>query len=261
MFGSNLQLPRHGILSYEQALQKYHSVTPIRGRKIDIRPVAQRRNDNFTIRLNPKDESVSIRLYHTDIITYHKGGTIDLEPYASRLTDDAVRGIFRGVVQPSYTCPTGPVLWATDADGIRRGYYTPDFASLDKDHRLIAGSQPFTRYRVDRKASREAYQESGFNQFALWLRTQVRLGLDPRQGRWRYSAAQVTDSTVRCLDEVDRYPDLVREWSTLHAVDTQLAAVRLQVQRYYDTITSEEVPYVSSWRELTAIVASNRRLG
>jgi hypothetical protein len=66
---------------------------------------------------------------------------------------------------------------------------------------------------------------------------------------------------VSSLDEVDRYPDIVRDWSAFTTVDTQLAALRLQVQKYHDTVTTEEVPYVSDWRELTSITASKRRLG
>jgi hypothetical protein len=260
MFGSNLALPRGGILSYEQALQKFNSIVPIRGRNVDTRPVAQRRNDNFTIRLAPRDQSVIIRLYHTDIITYNVDGTIDLEPYASRLTNDAVSGIFRGAVQPQYTSPVGPVLWARADDGTKRGYYVPDFATLDKDLCLIAGSKPFTRYKIDRKASNQACQESGFNQFALWLRTQVRLGLDPRQGG-RWAGQSIGMGVTSCLDEVDRYPDIVRDWSTYANVDTQLAALRLKVQKNYDAVTTEEVPYVSDWQELTSIAASKRRLG
>jgi hypothetical protein len=260
MFGSNLTLPRGGILSYEQALQRHDSIVPIRGRNVEVRPIAQRRNDNFTIRVNQADNSVVIRLYHTDIVTYHKDGTIELDPYASRLTNDAVSGIFRNEVRPNYTSAVGPVLWAKDADGNKRGYYTPDFATLDKGLRLIAGSKPFTKYRIDRKASNQACQESGFNQFSLWLKTQVRLGLDPRQGG-RWASQYIDRAAPRCLDEVDRYQDIVRGWSAFTSVDTQLAALRLQVQRYYDAVTTEEVSYVSSWRELTSIATSKRRLG
>ena len=259
MFGSNLTLPRGGILSYEQALQRHDSIVPIRGRNVEVRPIAQRRNDNFTIRVNQADNSVVIRLYHTDIVTYHKDGTIELDPYASRLTNDAVSGIFRNEVRPNYTSAVGPVLWAKDADGNKRGYYTPDFATLDKGLRLIAGSKPFTKYRIDRKASNQACQESGFNQFALWLKTQIRLGLDPRQGG-RWSGHNVY-TAARCLDEVDRYPDIVRDWSAFTIVDTQLAALRLQVQKYHDTVTTEEVPYVSDWKELASLAAGKRRLG
>jgi hypothetical protein len=254
MYGSNLALPRGGILSYEQALAKYNSIVPIRGRNVDTRPVAQRRNDNFTIRMDHKDR-VLIRLYATDIVTYNPDGTIELEPYASKLTDDAVRGIFRGAVRPSYACPAGPVLWTGG-----KYYHTPDFAALDKDLNLIAGSQPFTKYKIDRKASADACRTSGFDQFALWLRTQVRIGADPRQGgRWadQYIGMGVTS----CLDEVDRYQDIVRDWSAYADVEAQLAALRLKVQKNYGAVTETELPFVEGWKELASVVASKRRLG
>jgi len=253
MYGSNLVLPRGGILSYEQALQKYDSIVPIRGRSVDTRPLAQRRNDNLTIR-QTANGSIAIRLYSTDIITYNVDGTIDLEPYASRLTDDAVRRILRGAVSPYYTCPVGPVLRVGG-----KSYHTPDFATLDKDMNLIAGSQPFTKYKINRKASNQVCQESGFNQFALWLRTQVRIGVDPRQGG-RWASQHIAMGVTSCLDEVDLYQDIVRDWSAYANVETQLAALRLRVQKNYGTITEVELPFVEDWRELASIIASKRRL-
>jgi len=261
MFGSNIHFPA-SILSYEAALQRHNSIAPIRGRSTDVRPVAQRRNDNFTIRLDPKDQSVAVRLYQTDIIVYRPDGTIELEPYASRLTDDAVSCILRGGVTPQYDSPVGPVLWAKapDSNGFKRGYRIPDFAVLDKDFRLIAGAKPFTKFTVDRKLSKAACRDSGFDQFALWFKTQLRLGFDPRQGG-RWSGLHVSDATVRSLDEPDRYADIVREWPSHANPADQLSALRQCVVKYHGAVTETELPYVSDWRGLTSVVSSKRRLG
>jgi hypothetical protein len=254
MFGSNLALPRGGILSYEQALQKFNSIDPIRGRNVDTRPVAQRRNDNFTIRLSPKDESVIIRLYHTDIITYHKDGTIELEPYASKLTDDAVRGIFRGAVTPMYTNPVGPVLYTKG-----KYYRIPGIATLDKDLNLISGSKPFTHYQVDKAKGAAALKQSGYKQFALWLNTQLRLGIDPREeSRWQsfYPSTEV----IRSLDQPEYYHDIARGMGKSDVAD-QLTALRRAVHKYYDTVIETELPFVENWRQLNSIRASQRQWG
>ena len=252
MYGSNIVPPRGGILSYEQAVAKHDSIQPIRGRSTDTRPLGRRFNDNLTIR-RLHDDSIAVRLYYTNIITYRPDGTIELEPYASKLTDDAVRQILRGGVSTQYTNPAGPVLWVK-----HKGYRIPDFAVLDKDLNLIAGSKPFTKYSVDRKLSNKAMEESGFNQFSLWLRTQLRIGIDPRQGD-RWASQYISDNTVRCLDQPSYYTDIVREWSAYKHVNDQLRNLRLEVQKYYDCITETELAYVNDWKELASVHSSYRK--
>jgi hypothetical protein len=260
MFGSNIVLPRGGITSYEQALAKYDSIVPIRGRSTDTRPLGQRRNDNLTIR-KLDNGSVAIRLYQTDIITYHDDGTIDLEPYASKLTDEAVNQVLRGAVWASYTNPVGPVLWIRNSatNNTSMGYLVDGCATLDKDLNIIAGTKPFTRYNVNRKKANAACAK-GFDQFKLWVQTQVRLGIDPRQGE-RWGTVSLSNIALACLDEPDRYADIARGMSTYVTVDSHLDAIRRQVLTYHDCIEETEVAYVTSYKQLAAIQSSKKRWG
>ena len=260
MFGSNIVLPRGGITSYEQALAKYDSIVPIRGRSTDTRPLGQRRNDNLTIR-KLDNGSVAVRLYQTDIITYNDDGTIDLEPYSSKLTDEAVDQVFRRVVTASYTNPVGPVLWIRNSatNNISMGYLVDGCATLDKDLNIIAGTKPFTRYSVNRKKANAACAK-GFDQFKLWVQTQVRLGIDPRQGE-RWGTVHLSNMALACLDEPDRYADIARDMSTYVTVDSHLDAIRRQVLTYHDCIEETEVAYVTAYRQLTAIQSSKKRWG
>lgn len=260
MFGSNIVLPRGGITSYEQALAKYDSIAPIRGRSADIRPLGQRRNDNLTIRVLPNTNSVAIRLYHTDIVTYHTDGTIDLEVYSSKLTDETVGAIFRNAVWASYTNPVGPVLW-TRNNGDSKGYLIDGArgATLDKDLNVIGGTKPFTRYSVNRKKANAACAK-GFDQFKLWVQTQVRLGIDPRQGE-RWGAASLSNIALACLDEPDRYADIARGMSTYVTVDSHLDAIRRQVLVYHDCVEETEVPHITDYKQLAAIQSSKKRWG
>lgn len=255
MYGSNLVLPRGGITTYQQAVDRFNSITPIRGRSTDTRPVAQRRNDNFTIRQLPKDGAIAIRLYHTDIIVYRPDGTIELEPYASRLTDDAVRHILRGAVTPSYTNPIGPVLWVAAE---QKCYRIPDFAVLGPDLTLVAGSKPFTQYSLDKRNGAAALRQSGYKTFALWLKTQLKLGVDPRQGgRWS-SGGHYSGEFIRSLSDPTRYLDLAKDMSGYVHVNRQLASLRTAIHKYAGTVVETEVPYVTNWRELDRIRASQR---
>jgi hypothetical protein len=260
MFGSNIVLPRGGITSYEQALAKYDSIVPIRGRSTDTRPLGQRRNDNLTIR-KLDNGSVAIRLYQTDIITYHDDGTIDLEPYASKLTDEAVNQVLRGAVWASYTNPVGPVLWIRNSatNNTSMGYLVDGCATLGKDLNIIAGTKPFTRYSVNRKKANAACAK-GFDQFKLWVQTQVRLGIDPRQGE-RWGTVSLSNMALACLDEPDRYADIARGMSTYVTVDSHLDAIRRQVLAYHDCIEETEVAYVTAYKQLTAIQSSKKRWG
>jgi hypothetical protein len=260
MFGSNTVLPRGGITSYEQAVAKHDSIVPIRGRSTDTRPLGQRRNDNFTIR-KLDNGSVAIRLYQTDIITYHDDGTIDLEPYASKLTDEAVNQVLRGAVWASYTSPVGPVLWIRNSatNNTSMGYLVDGCATLGKDLNIIAGTKPFTRYSVNRKKANAACAK-GFDQFKLWVQTQVRLGIDPRQGE-RWGTVSLSNMALACLDEPDRYADIARGMSTYVTVDSHLDAIRRQVLTYHDCIEETEVAYVTAYKQLTAIQSSKKRWG
>lgn len=260
MFGSNIVLPRGGITSYEQAVAKHDSIVPIRGRSTDTRPLGQRRNDNLTIR-KLDNGSVAIRLYQTDIITYHDDGTIDLEPYASKLTDEAVNQVLRGAVWASYTNPVGPVLWIRNSatNNTSMGYLVDGCATLDKDLNIIAGTKPFTRYSVNRKKANAACAK-GFDQFKLWVQTQVRLGIDPRQGE-RWGTVSLSNIALACLDEPDRYADIARGMSTYVTVDSHLDAIRRQVLTYHDCIEETEVAYVTAYKQLTAIQSSKKRWG
>lgn len=259
MYGStNTVLPRGGILSYQQAVQKHDSIVPIRGRGTDTRPVAQRRNDNFTIR-RLDDGSVVIRLYSTDIVVYRPDGTIELEPYSSKLTNEAVMHIFRGAVRPRYDSPAGPVLWVK-----RKGYRIPSMAVLGPDLDLIAGSEPFTKFSVDRSKAKvkAALAASGYSQFALWLKTQLRLGIDPRQGdMWVSKYNHISTAAIRSLSQPELYGDIAHRMSRYADPDTQLGQMRLAVYKCQDCIVETKLPYVEDWRDLNAVTSSQRRLG
>jgi hypothetical protein len=257
MYGATYTgLPRGGILSYQQAVQQHDSIVPIRGRSTDTRPVAQRRNGNFTIR-RLADGSVVIRLYSTDIVVYRPNGTIELEPYSSKMTNEAVMHIFRGAVRPQYDSAAGPVLWVKS-----KGYRVPSMAVLGPDLDLIAGSEPFTKFSVDRSKARAAITASGLNQFALWLKTQLRLGIDPRQGdMWMSQYNHTSTAAIRSLDQPDLYGDIAERMSRYTDPDTQLGQMRLAVYKCHDCIVETKLPYVEDWRDLNAVVSSQRRLG
>lgn len=66
----------HMLFNYEQALHKYDSTLPIRGRKETVKPLGHRRNvDSYWIR-KTEDNSIECMLYKTPVITYCEDGRI-----------------------------------------------------------------------------------------------------------------------------------------------------------------------------------------
>lgn len=254
MFGSNLQLP-NSITTYAAAVAKFNSIKPIRGRSTDVRPLGNRRNDSLTIRM--EGDSVFVRLYQTDIIGYRSDGTIELEPYASALTNSAVHSILGRKVSPMYTNALGPML------GIgSRIYRVPNYAVLDKDFNLIEGSEPIVKYHVDR-AKANAAVKLGFKQFELWVKTQLRLGIDPRGDNkgYVYGSQSSLNNVARFLDDPDRYSDIVRGWPYWVSIEQQLRKLRVAVLKYHDCITETSLPYVVGYSELRSVADSHSRLG
>lgn len=62
---------------YREAKQRYEEVKPIRGRSGDVRPIGKRSRDHECI-VKVSDTAYAIRLYKTNVVTYHEDGSIEL---------------------------------------------------------------------------------------------------------------------------------------------------------------------------------------
>jgi hypothetical protein len=110
---------------------------------------------------------------------------------------------------------------------------------------------------VDKTKGAAALKQSGYKQFALWLNTQLRLGIDPREGSYWGSFYPSTE-VIRTLDQPEYYHDIARGMPRTN-VNDQLTNLRRAVHKYYDTITETEVPFLDDWRQLNSIRASQRQ--
>lgn len=262
MFGSNARLPRR-IQSFEAALTKYRSIAPIRGRRDqNTRPLANRKSDTLTIRVdNPEDpKSVIVKLYSTDVVTYNIDGTIDLEPYPSRMTNMMVHALL-GKVSPVWASRDhGVPDFVTYVDG--RYYHTPEYctvdtATTDGQWQVVGGAKPFEVPRLDRKRAKQALTETGYYAFKPWLQTQIRLGddLDPRpRGQyWHRRPANWSPSdTVRRLQAgPEGWLSMAKDMSRQCALKTELDALRRAVYNYHDVCDTIEVPYFDDFRDMT----------
>ena len=257
-----------GISSYASALRKWESIKPVRGRKDqNSRPLYRRGDDTKTIRqLN--NGSIAFRLHSTDVVTFHKEGAVDLSPYASVTTCAFVRAVF-GWGTPihahwsdrDYRLPNH----VTEVGG--RYYHTPSFASLYRDdttHKWVmaAGNEPFEVTRLDKTLTKAALEDTNYNQFKLWLATQIRLGLDPRQGdSWRSGPYDWSEREVSSYLTAgpEGWNELVRRMSKRCEVSRELEKLRRAVYKYAGAVTTEEVPYFEDYSALTNAFASTRK--
>ena len=252
MYGSNLILPSHRMLSHQTALQKWASIKPIRGRATDTRPLAQRRNDNLTIRLDPTTNDVVVRLYSTDIIRYEAStGLIHLDPYASTLTNSVVQSILAPHVNPYW----GARGTANVTRIMGAYYYTPDYAVVQPDQagwQLVAGDKPFEVPYLNRKLGKQALMELGYYDYELNLKTQLRLGIDTRSGyRWRsapYDWGYYEAS--KYISDRDQWHEITVRMSPRCSVERELASLRKSLYQYAGAYEVQTVPHFSSYSEV-----------
>ena len=252
------------INSYEQALAKWESIVPIRGRSTDVRPLF-RRSDTAVVD-KARNDSIVFRLYSTDVVTFNTDGTVDLEPYASNSTNNFVWSILRlrTLWADRHHCIPDHI---TEVEG--RYYHTPEFVTVQwsKDSNrweYVAGAKPFDVPSVDMSMTRKAKEESGYNAFALWLNTQLRLGVDPRQGdSWRTSPYDWSTREVSQYLSVgpEGWAEMTRRMSRRTNIEADLEALRRAVYKWGGCVDTTEVPHFEDQSTMMAAFSRMRKYG
>ena len=262
MFGTNLELPTNRMLSHETALIKYNSIKPIRGRSDqNTRPLANRRNDNLTIRQDPNTNDIAVRLYRTDVITYHTDGTITLDPYGSALTNRVVWSILGPHVNPHWSDSKPHV---TSVGG--RYYHTPQYAHIQPKEtgwELIGGSKPIEVPYLNRKLAKQALKDHDYNTFVVWLETQIRLNLDPRHQSWRSSPFDHHPQTlVRYLNYgPSGWAEIAGRMSTRCELKRELESIRLAIYQYEMCYEDTVYEYFDSYTAMTNAFKQAAKVG
>ena len=118
MFGGITDLPR--LRSFEQALEHYGSIKPIRGSN-NLRPICATTNGRRKkhMQIIKRDDAIACRLYDTDVLTFHKNGVVDYYSggYISNTTHAFASSIFNHV----YFCTKKKVTEVTI--GYRKTYH------------------------------------------------------------------------------------------------------------------------------------------
>jgi hypothetical protein len=259
------------ITDYTKALSKWEGIKPIRGRRDqNTRPLYRRGDDTKTIR-QLSNGGIAFRLWSTDVVTFLTDGTVELEPYASVSTCAFVKAVlgWGSSVHAHWSDRATPLPDnVTQVGG--KYYHTPQFATLGKvdgtTYRwsLLAGSEPFEVTTLDKKLTKDALSDTGYNQFKVWLTTQIRIGLDPRQGdSWRrgpydWSHREVSEYLTA---GPEGWGELVRRMAKRCEVDRELEMLRRAVYRYAGATTETAVPYFEDYKAMTNAFAAMRKHG
>lgn len=257
-----------GISSYTSALRKWEGITPVRGRSDqNSRPLYRRSDDSKTVR-QLGNGSIAFRLHSTDVVTFHEGGAVDLKPYSSVTTCAFVRAVlgYHNHIHAHWSDRDSSLPnHVTQVGGLY--YHTPSFASLYKDPdtgkwSMMAGNEPFEVTTLDKTLTKEALKDTGYNDFKLWLNTQIRLGLDPRKGdSWRAFPYEWSSQNVSqyLTAGPEGWNELVRRMSKRCHVNRDLEVLRRAVYKYAGAGTTTEVPYFEDYNDMANAFASTRK--
>ena len=237
MYGRNIELPSHRMLSYNTALLKYNSIKPIRGRSDqNTRPLARRGNDDLTIRMEPTTNDILVRLYSTDIIryTYQAAGDNDLSP----IVLDPYPSILTNRVMWSILGPHVNTHWSDKGNITKVGgryYNTPSFAVVqpaETGWTLADGSKPIEVPHFNRKEGKQALKDSNYYTFKLWLETQVRLGVARFGRRWG-SPLWTPSEAVKCLRQGETgWAEIAARFSNHAPLEQELRSLREAVYKH-----------------------------
>lgn len=269
MFGNNIELPNR-ILSYNDALKKYNSIKPIRGRSTDVRPLARRSNDNLTIRQDPTTDDIIIRLYQTDIIRYEYrlGGDNDLspihlEPYPSVLTNRVMWSILGPHVTTHWSNRyRGPGL-ITEVGG--RYYHTPSYVTVQPKEtgwELTAGAKPVKVPYLNRKEGKQALKDANYYTFKLWLETKMKLGIAEFGHRYSGPFGWTPQNAVQYLRQGETgWAEISGRMSNYTPLETELRSLREAVYQYEMCYDTKTVEYFESYNEYKNAINQIARIG
>lgn len=256
-----------GIVSYEAALKLHDSVSPIRGRPTEVRPLSTGRRDIVTISLNhpsphfpsphfPKP-SVRIDHYGTTLLEYHPDNTVTISPHPTKTSGNVFTALLGSGVGRSKgfsQCWTieepGPVTQI----GFKY-YYTPGSFTIDLKTSPYptptepSSLPPFVVPTLDKsKAAKLNHQL--VKPMAIWLKTAIKLGADPRGNHY---GLLVSDSLVYELlkDGQPGWAYVAKDYMTKHySLEDNLTHLRCVVYEQGGALVPNAYPYAEDYSEL-----------
>jgi hypothetical protein len=203
------------------------------------RGLVDRRKKHMTVELTP-DENVVLRLYDHPVATWYKDGSITLCPYNSRSTV-----VFANHCTPHgmRTQMCGNCFSVTILERYPRTYRIKDqttFRQRDgtwKPDEITPWSVPI----VNHERAKQAFHETGYNEFRLWFKVYIQMAERPASGFKWLPNSQIVD-----MLRERQWRDLVtcRFSNTWHSPDKVLHEIRQAIYQECDCIEQKSVPFL-----------------
>ena len=165
------------LYNWMDATAHEQSVKPIRGRSPECKPIGKRTKTQATIRRLDND-GIACRLYDTDVVTYHKDGTIEiyLNGYATQSTIAFIEEILgvRACIQHNYAW-----VGATLPGANTVGWYALDAGAVNSFKRNGQGdlefqnSTPTIKHYINRARANNVRKQ--FKAFKTYIVQTMRL--------------------------------------------------------------------------------------
>jgi len=172
------------IYSYEQALKKWQSTKPIRGREPEIRPLGERRDcDRYSIRKNVWTDVIELVLYKTPVVKFTPDNEVILNfgPWSSSSTCQFISGVLASV--RTHRQNGAVVLEFKDGSKAMLGQH--EELTLVKDAHgnwALKDKQTLYDYRVNRKEANNVRKL--VSQFHDYMSGMIKLRAEKVEGVW-----------------------------------------------------------------------------
>jgi hypothetical protein len=262
------RFPKHLRLTDHQSALAFWEKSPKKKGHIDSdwRDPFGRPRDNTVVRKDSWGQ-IKFRLYGTDVVTFCPDNTVVLAPHASPSTNNFVRAVLGGHIWTYWSDRSHPLPdMVTHAGG--RLWHTPEYATiqydpLTKEWQMLDGNVPFAVPQLDRSAARKLLKTSGLKTFELWLRAQLRLGIDPRSRDLygRHAADHTSRDVLRALDDMSQYGTIAAKLSAYRTPDDLFREMRLALYKFYGICDTTEVDSFANWGECDSAFGKMRKYG
>jgi len=190
------------IYNYEQALKKWQSTKPIRGREPEIRPLGERRDcDSYSIRKNVWTDVIECVLYKTPVVKFTPDGEVILNfgQWSSSSTCQFISGVLQSVRTSRQKNEV--VLGFKDGSKAMLGQHQEMVLVKDAHGNWTPkAKQTLYDYRVNRKEANNVRKQ--VSQFHNYMSGVIKLRAEPVEGYYGTISHKAVHTTYADLIEV-----------------------------------------------------------
>lgn len=245
-FSSIHNVPRIG--SYASAMRHWEKAKPWRGRDDNVRPLGDARR-KFHNSVRKVGDDIVYRLYDTDVVTYHKDGSISVVPYHSKLTTsfadrllpDGIRAYFNARIG----CCIQVMGWFYLMNERSTLVLNRSYGSLSAwvISNLDEATMPFEKEIIDRKLSRKLLLATNYHEFAMWLTGMRIMAGIPSVGVLGGRPLWLADLMDYMADQPKGWMRMGNSSNSTHGI---LDAIRKRIYRGHDVLKTVSEPWCES---------------